>query len=224
MPRPRHIFLILSLVFTSLHLSAQESEIKVVIRGGHKAAFGGYGAISVEGFHTCKDYFDISGGAQYNSIGKTSAEARPAYFHDFSWGRLRAEALLTYTNLTAVNSIAAGAGVGISSRWIDIKAGYFYRIHAGRGGTIQEPFNIYYELCANLLPMIEDWDLQLFITNSEIFELERHYQPSFIAQCRYDLQNGVGISMGLGCKPAGIFNISADYYESYLKLGICYSW
>ena len=92
------------------------------------------------------------------------------------------------------------------------------------GESIKEPFNLYYELLINLLTMVEAWDLQLAITNSEIFELERHYQPTFLAQCRYDLNERLGLSMGIGCKPAGMFHLSADYYQSFLNLGVCYKW
>ena len=67
---------------------------------------------------------------------------------------------------------------------------------------IHEPFNIYYELCLNFLPMVRDWDLHFSITNSEIFELERHYQPSFIAECRHYPLPELGIIFGLGYKPS----------------------
>ena len=68
------------------------------------------------------------------------------------------------------------------------------------------------------------WDLFLSITNNELFELERHFQPSFIAECFYYPTQKIGVPFGLGCKPAGMFNMSADYYQSYLKTGLCYRW
>ena len=66
--------------------------------------------------------------------------------------------------------------------------------------------------------------MQLAITNCETFELERHYQPSFLAECRYYPGAKLGVTMSLGCKPAGMFNMSADYYQSFLKIGVCYRW
>ena len=87
---------------------------------------------------------------------------------------------------------------------------------------IKEPFNIYYELRGYLLSAVEDWDLDLVVTHSEIFELARHYQPSFIAECRHYPLPELGIIFGLGYKPSGMFNMSADYYQTFLNLGICY--
>ena len=222
--RLRRLLLMLLMLSSSSALRAQNSEIAVGLRGGHNAAFGGFAALSVEGSHTFGERFLISGGAQYATYGRTAVETRPAYLWNYKWGTISTEALLSYTNLTSVNNLVVGAGADIYGRWIGFKLGYYYRLYGHRGNSICEPFNIYYELRANLLPKIERWDLQLAITNNETFEIERHFQPSFIAQCRYFPQQRLGLSLGIGCKPAGMFNMSADYYQSFIKLGVCYKW
>ena len=224
MLRIKHLIITLLLAFGAISLNAQENELMLGVRAGHNVSFGGFAAISLETSQTFGGCFNIRGGAQYSTIGKTTVEARPSYFHSFSWGSLSVEALINYARLISINNLAAGAGVGIAGKWVGGNAGYYYRIYGGTGGRIVEPFNIYYELYANILPMIENWDLQFVITNNEIFELERHFQPSFIAQCRYYSGEHVGFSLGIGCKPAGMFNMSADYYQSYIKLGVCYRW
>ena len=205
-------------------LKAQNNEATLGLRAGHNTSFGGFAAVSAEARGMIDEKFIIHGGAQYNTIGKVAAEARPSYFHDFSWGRLSAEAILSYTNFASINSFAGGVGAGISSKWVSARLGYYYHTFGGKGGQINEPFNIYYEFCASLLPMIDEWDLKLTITNNEIFELDRHYQPSFSALCSYYPTTNIGVHMGIGCKPSGMFHLSADYYESYLKLGVCYRW
>jgi hypothetical protein len=218
------IFLVLtSATATFAHEPVKDDEVMLGLRAGHNASFGYFTAASIQSRLNFNN-INLETGIQYNTIGKTAIEVRPAYFKQFNWGRLSAEAIIAYTHLKSVGSISAGAGVGITGRWIGGKLGYYYRMYGSKGSNIQEPFNIYYEFCANLLPMIEEWDLQLFITNSELFELERHYQPSFIAKCQFHLMPGLGLSLGLGCKPSGMFNLSADYYQAFLNLGICYRW
>lgn len=224
MSKFRHILLFWVLAALALPLNAQDNELKAGLRAGHNAVFGGFAAATLESLHTFGDDFSLEGGLRYNTIGKTAVAARPSYFHDLTWGRISAEVLLVYTNFASVNSFAAGAGAGISGKWIGARLGYFYRLYGGKEGKIDEPFNIYYEFWANLLPMAEDWDLQLMITNCEIFDLERHFQPTFIAEGTYYLKDHFGVSMGIGCKPAGMFNMSADYYESYLNFGFSYRW
>lgn len=220
----RYLFVIPLCIALSSVLHAQDNEVMVGLRAGHNASFGGFASASVETHQTLHEHFMISGGLQYKTIGTTAVEARPAYIKDFQWGRIGAECLLSYTNLLSVNSMAIGAGAVYTGKWIGAKLGYFYRSFGSKGDSITEPFNIYYEICANFLPMREDWDLEFIITNNEMFELERHYQPTFIMQGRYLLKEHIGVSMGIGCEPAGMFHMSADYYESYLKLGVCYRW
>ena len=224
MRKALNFLLIFFLALQAISLNAQEDEITVKIRTGHNSSFGGFGAVSVETVQNFDCGFLLSGGAQYNTIGRTALEARPAWSVNYNWGVVSAEALLTYRHLASVNSFAAGAGASISGKWVGFKLGYYYHMYGHGGESIKEPFNLYYEFPVNLLPMVEAWDLQLAITNSEIFELERHYQPTFIAQCRYDLNERLGFSMGIGCKPAGMFHLSADYYQSFLNLGVCYKW
>lgn len=194
------------------------------IGAGHNAVYGGYTTVSAETVQTIRNDFRISGGIQYNTIGKTSIEARPSYNHDLPWGRISTEILLYYANLSTVNNFSAGAGLGLSGKWIGGKLGYYYRLFGNVGSKITEPFNVYYEFYCNLLPQIEDWDLKISITNNELFELERHYQPSFIAKCNYYPTENISLSLTAGCKPAGMFHLSSDYYQSHIKLGVCYRW
>ena len=205
-------------------LKAQDKEVSIGLRTGHKASFGRFDAISAEARGIINENIILHGGAQYSSIGKVAAEARPSYFHDFGWGCISGEAILSYTVIASINSFAVGAGAGFSSKWLSARLGYYYHIFGGKGGQIEEPFNIYYEFCINLIPMIEKWDLKLTATNNEIFELDRHYQPTFSTTCSYFPRQDFGIHMRIGCKPAGMFHMSADYYESYLSLTVCYRW
>lgn len=217
-------FLLLLLASSTLTLNAQNNEIKMGVRAGHNAAFGGFAAVSLETVQTFCDNFSISGGLQYNTIGKTAIEALPSYNIPFDWGKLSVEALATYTCLSSINNVTAGAGMSIVSKSISGRLGYYYRILCSNGGKITEPFNVYYELRAHFLKKIENWNLDLVITNCEEFELERHFQPSFIAEGTCYPTSKLGISFGIGCKPSGMFNMSADYYQSYLKTGVCYRW
>ena len=203
---------------------AQESEVRLNIKGGNNAAWGGYGALSVEAHHSLKKSFSVKGGIQCNTLGNVVIEARPSYFHDFSIGRLHAEALLYYAPKSKIHNYAFGAGVGFTARYVYITMGYYYRAIAQGKESLREPFNIYYELGINCLPSIPKWDLTLSISNNRIFELERHYQPSFTIDGWWYPLEKVGVTLGVTYKPAGIFHISSDYYQFYTNVGVCYKW
>ena len=220
----RLVLMLYLLTFCPFAIKAQDDEVMARLQAGHNAAFGGFAALSLESVMSFCEKMSVCGGVQYNTIGKTAVEIRPAYHVNLDWGKLSAEALATYTNLTQVNCLSVGAGACVDSKSISGRLGYYYRLFGGGGSTITEPFNIYYELRAHFLKKLENWNLDLVITNCEIFELERHFQPSFIAEGWYYPKSNVGITLGIGCKPAGMFNMSADYYQSYLKTGVCYRW
>lgn len=216
--------MILLLASSSLILKAQDDVLAVGLRTGHNVAFGHFAAVSLETMQTFLEDFSVSGGVQYSTIGKVAIEACSAYIMDFDWGCLSPEVMMAYTSLMPITNFAVGAGVSVDFKRVKTTLGYYYRHYGIPGYRIIEPFNVYYECSVQFLQKIKDWDLQFSVTNNEIFELERHFQPSFILQCFYYPVHKLGISLGIGCKPAGMFNMSADYYQSYLKAGVCYRW
>lgn len=220
----RYLFFVLFLVISPLILNAQDDELRLGLRAGHNAAFGGFAAVSLETLQTFCGNFSVNGGLQYNTIGKTALEARPAYRIPFKCGDFYVEALVSYSNLSSMNSFAAGAGAKLDFRFVSGRLGYFYRSYFGHGGRIEEPFNIYYDFRAHFLRKVENWNLDLVVTNCEMFDLERHYQPTFIAEGSFFPTSNLGISFGVGCKPSGMFHLSAGYYQSYIKTGVCYRW
>lgn len=205
-------------------LSAQSGKVQVEARTGHNTVFGGFVAPSVEAEYSLNDCFAISGGIQYNTIGRTGVDIRPSYFHSFKWGQISADVLAQYTYMCSLNDFAAGAGIGIKTKWIDAKVGYHYRLYGVAGSKITEPANLYYLGTIHCLAILEKWDLDLTLTNCETFELERHYQPSFIAQGWYYPKEYLGITLGANYKPTGMFHFSSDYYQFYTKVGVCYRW
>ncbi|MBO7197698.1 MAG: hypothetical protein J6V28_02765 [Tidjanibacter sp.] len=225
MIRFRHILLaLLLLATTTFGAQAQSGGLSLGVRGGHNVVFGSFSALHLRAIQRFADNLAVEAGVQYNTIGRTAVEARPSYSLEFAWGRVSAETLLAFANQTSINTLSAGVGAGLSTRWVGAKVGCYYRMFGGQGGQIVEPLNLYYEFSANLLPRREEWKLQLLATNCEMFELERHYQPTFIVECHHNPNSALGISFGLGCKPAGMFNLSADYYQSFAKMEVSYRW
>ena len=132
--------------------------------------------------------------------------------------------MVAYSNFSTVNSLAIGVGAKAYLGRLSAKLGYYYHLYGNQACMITEPFNISYEFCVDILHKMENWALDLILTNCEPFELERHYQPSYIAECHHDFVKNLSLSIGIGYKPAGTFNISPDYYQSFIKTGLCYRW
>ena len=79
MQKIRFIFLFLLLALSPSILNAQEDELIVGLRVGHNESFGGFAAISLEADQKFNGNFAVNGGIQYNTIGKSSIVACPAY-------------------------------------------------------------------------------------------------------------------------------------------------
>ena len=203
---------------------AHRDQVMIGLRAGHNAVLGNFSALSLQTQQSFHDKFLLDAGIQYNTIGKIALEACPSYDIRFDWGGILPEAMIAYTNFSSINSLAIGAGAEAYFGWGSAKAGYYYHLYGSDGSMISEPFNIYYEFCVDFLHKVQNWALELIFTNCENFELDRHYQPSFIAQCQYNIGQSLSLALGFGYKPSGMFNISADYYQAFIKTGLCYRW
>ena len=205
-------------------LGAQERSVSVGLRSGYNAVHEGFSSVLLVGDYGFGDNWAVRGGVQYSTIGRTAVELRPTYSRDVEWATLSARALVHYAGQNSSNNLAAGVGVGLSNRFLFCELGYYYRTIFGRGGRIDEPVNFFYELSVELLPNVEDWDLQFIFTNSQICDLERQYQPSWIVRTEWQASDRVGLTLDVNYKSAGMFNMSTDFYQLFIQAGLCYRW
>lgn len=203
---------------------AQQGEVTLGIRGGGSTLYGAFSAFAVEAEYSAKEYFALRGGVQYSTISRVTTEVRPAYFHDFNVGRLSAELLLNYAYQSRVSNYAFGCGLLLDTKYISAALGYYCRVMTIAADRLFEPFNIYYKLAVHCLPNRERWDLKVIFSNSQALELERHYQPSLAVEGWYYPLERLGVQLGVNYKPAGMFNLSSDYYQIYGNVGVCYRW
>lgn len=217
--------ILLLIFFCSLNLLyAQEGRTELYLSAGNNTVFGNFTAVSFKLHSYSKKNFSFKAGAQYNYSPYMVFEVRPGYSRKFSSCRLTLEGLLYYTPRKKIHNVAAGVGIGLDTRYINISLGYYYRAIAGKGSYLGEPFNIYYDFAVNCLPNTSACDLKFSISNSRMMELERHYQPSFAIDCWLYPFDRLGTVLGICYKPAGMFNLSSDYYQFYANLGVCYKW
>lgn len=195
------------------------------LQGGNSAVWGWYGAVGMSAYYSLPQYFAVQGGVQYNMTNCVVADVRPAFIYHIASGRLHIEALCHYTMVQhSAQSLCFGAGVGFTGKYIWCNAGYYYRTLGISALTVAEPFNIYYELGVNCLPNVDSWDLTVAVTNSNMYDLERHYQPSLQVDACWHTTPSLGLLCGVRYKPAGMFNLSSDYYQLSVNVGVVYRW
>lgn len=215
--------LFFALVFAFCETYAQQREISLGTKIGHNVVFGKYSALSVAGSYT-HNHWGVRGGGEYNNIGRIATELRPTYYRDCRIGRLSGELLLHYSTQSRVANYALGGGASLDTKNLWVTFGYYHRTIEMGGESLRESFNFYYEAGIRCLPTRERWELNVIFSNSRMFELERHYQPTYTIEGGWSPSERLGIDLSINYKPAGMFNMSSNYYQFYTKVGVCYRW
>jgi len=219
----------ISAVILLFHLEptfSRSSGVELEVASGHSVLSGRYHSEALILRHAFARHFRIRAGVQTVSFGKRVVDVRPAFFHDFRFGRAVLEALVSYGTLSGSHILSAGVGAGMEMpRWWFF-LGYCRRTFSARGysGKIVEPVNMIYEIGVSLLPRCDEWDALLHVSNRTMFDVERVYQPVFSAEALWHPCRKVSLRLGAGYKPAGMFHLSHNYYQSFVKFGISYKW
>jgi hypothetical protein len=203
----------------------EENYTSAEIHGGYSSLWGGLYTIVFDVDYAFDRYFAIRFGEEFDFDDFSNTDIRPAFFHDFDFGRFTVEALAHLSVNRDVLGIGLGAGLGLDTKYAWANVGYFHRtFYYEDDTTIKDPFNIYYEVGVHCLPTIESWDLDFSVTNSRLCALDYHYQPTFILTGRCWLMDDLGIELGVEYKPAGIFKQSSNFYKVMGVVGISYKW
>ncbi len=224
MKQVKRLALLLLLACFATTTFAQEGSILVGVRGGHNVTFGNFSATSLQAQHNFNEHFALEGGVQQSSYERFVCEVRPSYRYDLGFGKVQVEALAHYTTLQNIHTCALGIGVGVATPHLFATVGYYFRSLQSATTLLTEPFNLLYEFGVNCLPEVENWALKVALSNSRIFELDRHYQPTLYVDGWWYPTEKVGVMLGASYKPTGVFHISSTYYQFYANLGVCYRW
>ena len=120
----------------------KSDQVMIDLRAGHNAVLGSFTAFALQTQQIFGDDSRLDTGVQYNTLGKIALEARQSYDIHFDWGELLPETIVTYSNLSSINSLSIGAGAKAYFGRLSAKLGYYYRLYGNKSGKISEPFTI----------------------------------------------------------------------------------
>lgn len=194
-------------------------------RWGDNVHFGQWGSAALTVRHALPRHFQVRGGVGYASWPAAAADLRPSWFMDFDFGRLKLEPMISWLHQSGTDNLCAGLGTGLDLRYGWILLGCYHRtIFAPDSQKLTEPLNLLYEFGGRFPIPDSRWALIASVTNSNLLYVERAYQPTFSLKGLWHPTAGIGMWIAAECKPAGIFNISENYYQSALNFGIEYTW
>lgn len=128
-----------------------------------------------------------------------------------------------------VSDITAALGVGYRMDYVSVMMGVFCRViddwqrdwHTDETYVV-EPFNLLYRLEVFCRPQTNPWNLSFIVSNMDDYQMERMWQPLFMARAHYDVNDHWRVLMGVQCKPTGMFHLDATFYGATARAGFMY--
>ena len=173
--------------------------------------------------------FDCEPALQFTTAGVHTAAVQARTL--FPIGR----SILYLKNRIAFKDVARSdmydACLGLSLGWtrshVDIEAGIFGRVMDQFGRDIHsldaamcEPFNLLYSIKGLLRNDSSPWNAWLALSNVDIFQFERMWQPIISAGGFYDLNERITLRMEAVYKAAGMFHLNAEFYSISARAGV----
>lgn len=230
-------------------LSQAQSRHPLAVHGftevGHNTTMQFYGGVGTIVHASLTNYFTLSGGAYFplykDFIVRDKLMCNPAAFikgkiqfplkHGYTLfleNRYLVRALNAYRVYELNGCLSLGCEsprfvccLGMANRLI---AGYEYDPADG-SRFVSEPFNLLYSLEAYLFRRTaRKWNVGLRFSNYRLFRINHCSDPDYALLGAYSVSSRLNLLMDVGVRPAGVFNLTAHYYESYFNMGVKYKW
>lgn len=85
-----------------------------------------------------------------------------------------------------------------------------------------EPFNLLYRLEVFARPQVNNWNISLALSNIDDWQMERMWQPLFMLNSRYDIDDHWRVHLEAETKITGMFHLNATFYAANVRAGFSY--
>lgn len=128
-----------------------------------------------------------------------------------------------------ISDFTAGLGVGYRMDYVSVTLGLFSRVIDNWDRSwyneetfVVEPFNVFYRIEVFCRPQDNPWNLSFMISTVDDYQMERTWQPLFMAGAWYDVTDNWRLNFGVQCKPTGMFHLDASFYGATARAGFTY--
>lgn len=212
-----------------LDLPAQRM-VSAYIEMGHAPIYPFYGGLSMIGEGRLARQFTLQGGLQLSSKHATTAFGS-CYISgavDFPLKRSRLllnnKILYNYYSESNVNQIAYRIDLQWESKYVDLGFGNTFRYFNSLGSDSYELFNVSFLVAVRVRPLHNNWNIILTARNFDDFAMDKMQSVRFALGGYYDIDPHWGVFAEYVLHPQGNFNMAAQWYASYGKLGARYVW
>lgn len=216
--------------------AGEHSQIMGYVEYGYNDVWGHYGNFDILAKIPIHKHFDISTGLQMSTANVyswnvdlktkfllTRKQHRELYLDSRFLFRPFVRAKAYEFNLAF--------GLGYRQDYIDIMVGTNMRMMdqmkrnnaKNANEMISETFYVLYGLEVSCRPMDCNWNLSARVANYTDFQIERMYNPIFSIAGYYDPTPHWRILARVTCKPVGMGNMTASFYDAHGILGFMYT-
>ncbi len=214
----------------SLHGQARYS-VSAVAEYQYNKTYGSQGAFGLLADIPVNEHFDLQPAFQTSTAKYYTAALQARALFPLPAGQIYLKNRIIFKDVARSNMYDACFGLSLGYDWdyLDVEVGMFSRFMDTFGrnyhsldATLCEPFNLIYSIKGSVRPKSSRWNVTLGMSNVDIFEMERGWQPLFSLGGRFDVTDSIVMTLDTFCKPAGMFHLNAEFYAETVRFGLTY--
>ena len=219
---------LLSLIAASAHSQTVPYSITAMGEYAYNTTYGHQSGLDLLGYLPVSSHFDISPALQTSTANVHTAAVQARALFPLGPGDLYLKNRIIFRAVarSGMYDLSAGLSLGYDWDYVEAEFGMFSRfvdtfgrdIHS-TDETLCEPFNLLYRIEGRLRPKTSRWNAVLSVSNADLFQLERMWQPIFSLGGRYSITERVGLRLDAVLKPAGMFHLNAEFYSIAVRAG-----
>ncbi len=198
----------------------------------HNTTYGSHAGFDIGAFMPIHQHFEMQADVRLTTANTYAfgVQVRPKFFVPVGEIFLEGRILSGLYHRDGFNDFTQAIGIGYRMDYVSVQLGMSTRIimnhpydwHDG-SNIIVEPFNLCYRVEAFVRPQTSPWNISLCISNMTDYQIERVWQPIFMANGRYDIDSHWQVNLSALCKPTGMFHLNAKYYAAEVRAGFAYN-
>ncbi len=206
--------------------------VRMNVGYNHNTTYGSHAGFDFGAFMPINQHFEMQADLRFTTAKNHAlgVQLRPKFAvpvgEMFVEGRLQAN----FYPRDGFNDMTQAIGIGYRMEYVSVLFGMSTRLiiespydwHAN-SNIIVEPFNFCYRIEAFVRPTTSPWNISLCISNMTDYQIERVWQPIFMANGRYNIDEHWQVNLSALCKPTGMFHLNAKYYAAEVRAGFAYA-
>ena len=198
----------------------------------HNTTYGSHAGFDFGAYMPINRHFEMQTDLRFTTVGTHAigVQLRPKFSVPVCEFYIESRLLAGLYTRDGYNDLTQALAVGYRMEFVSFQVGMSTRLimespydwHAN-SNMIVEPFNVTYRLEVFVRPQTSPWNISLCASNMTDYQIERVWQPIFMANGLYNIDQNWQINLNLLCKPTGMFHLNAKYYAAELRAGFAYN-